>query len=60
LAEARLRSGISGIVSVWRTALREVASAGVLALLNSTEMIAGTLSLLVSSIIAWVFFRTVG
>lgn len=60
LAEERLRSGISGIVSVWRTALWEVASAGVLARLNSTAMIAGTLSFLLASIIAWVFFRTVG
>ncbi len=60
LAEERQRRGISGIVSVWSTALWEVASVGMLARLNSTEMIAGTLSLLVSSLIAWIFFRTVG
>ncbi len=60
LYEAALQGGRSGIVSLWRTALWELASVAVPLRLESSMVIAGALSFLVSSAIAWVFFRSVG
>lgn len=60
LCEAATQCGRSGIVSLWRTALWELASVAVPSSLESTTVIAGAVSFLVSSAIAWVFFRSVG
>ncbi len=60
LYEAAMQRNRSGIVSLWRTALWELASVGVPSRLESTTVIAGVVSFLVSSTIAWVFFRSVG
>ena len=50
----------SGIALVWRTALWELISVGLVSRLQSTAVIAGILSMIVSSLIAWEFFRAVG
>ncbi|MGB7731761.1 MAG: hypothetical protein WBL50_27330 [Candidatus Acidiferrum sp.] len=60
LSEAVMQCGRSGIVSLWGTALWELASVAVPSRLESTAVIAGAVSFLVSSAIAWVFFRSVG
>jgi hypothetical protein len=60
LAEAALERGAVGIVSLWCTAVWELVSIGVPSRLKSTGVIAGTLSFLVSTAIAWVFFHAVG
>jgi hypothetical protein len=60
LSAAALQRGGAGIVSLWRTALWELAIVAVPSRLESTAVIAGAVSLLVSSAIAWVFFRSVG
>jgi hypothetical protein len=60
LYEAGVQRGRLGIVSLWRTALWELASVAIPSRLESTTVIAGTVSFLVSSAIAWIFFRSVG
>ncbi len=60
LYEAAGQRGRSRIISLWRTALWELASVAIPSRLESTTVIAGAVSLLVSSAIAWVFFRSVG
>ena len=52
--------GVRGMAPIWRTALWELLSVGMVSRLQSTEVIAGILSLILSSLIAWQFFRFVG
>jgi hypothetical protein len=60
LWESAPRSGAFGLALVWGTAFGELFSVGVVSRLQSTEVIASILSLIVSSLIAWQFFRAVG
>jgi hypothetical protein len=60
LWEVTLQSGAAGIAPVWRNALWELLSIGAVARMQSTPVVAGLLSLIISSIIAWEFFRAVG
>jgi len=60
LREIPPRCKAAGIVSVWRVALCELASAGLVSRLQSTALIAAAASILLSSLLAWFFFRSVG
>ncbi len=60
LTEATREGGAVGIASLWCTAVWELVSIGVPSRVKSTGVIAGTLSFLVSTAIAWVFFHAVG
>jgi hypothetical protein len=60
LNDALKTRGTVGIVRPWFTAVGELLDVAVPARLTSTGAIAGALSFLVSSGIAWVFFRAVG
>jgi hypothetical protein len=60
LWQAAPRGAAIGMAPVWRTALWELFSVGIVLRLWSTEVIAGVLSLIISSLIAWQFFRAVG
>jgi hypothetical protein len=60
LCEVTARRGISGLASVWGTSLWELMSVAMPSRLQKPTVIAGAVSLVVSSVIAWVFFRAVG
>jgi hypothetical protein len=60
LRAAIVERGASGVVDLWCTVLWELASVGVPSRLKTGTIVAGTLSLAVSSFIAWIFFRAVG
>lgn len=51
---------VSAFASLWRTALWELASVGIVARLQDTALIAAAASLLLSSLLAWCFFRALG
>jgi hypothetical protein len=60
LCELGPQRGAMGLTLVWRTALWELIGVGLVSRLQSTAVIAGILSMIVSSLIAWEFFRAVG
>jgi hypothetical protein len=60
LRAAIVERGASGVVDLWCTALWELVSVGVPSRLKTGTIVAGALSLAVSSFIAWIFFRAVG
>jgi hypothetical protein len=60
LLDAATRRGVRGMVPVGCQALWELLSVGLLLRMQTTEAIAGVLSLFISSVIAWGLFRAVG
>jgi hypothetical protein len=60
LRAALVERGGSGVADLWCTALWELASVGLPSRLQTTTIVAGTVSFAVSSLIAWIFFRAVG
>jgi hypothetical protein len=60
LHDAASQRGALGITLLWRCAFLELATVAIPARLQSNQMIAAALSLVVSSLITWVFLRAVG
>jgi hypothetical protein len=60
LSDAYSERRAIGIASLWCNALWEFASVALPTRLSSPAIIAATLSFVVASAIAWVFFRAVG
>lgn len=60
LHDALEQRGAAGIVELWRDTLLEFATVAVPARLKPDVIIAGSLSLVVSSLITWVFLHAVG
>lgn len=50
----------AAFLRLWRTALWELASVGIVSRLQETALIAAAASILLSSLLAWFFFRAVG
>ncbi len=60
LLELPPRRAAAAYLSLWRIALWELASVGVLSRLQSTAFIAAAASVLFSSLLMWSFFRVMG
>jgi hypothetical protein len=60
LRESHAQRGFSGAISVWANAGRELLTVAIPLRLQNTRWAAAAVSLLVSSFIAWIFFRSVG
>lgn len=52
--------GITAFLSLWRVALWELASVGIVSRLQNTAFIAAAASVLFSSLLMWSFFRVMG
>lgn len=60
LRDSSSHSGFSGELSVWGDAGRELLTVALPARLQSARWSAAAISFLISSFIAWIFFRSVG
>ncbi len=60
LLELPPRRAVAAYLSLWRIALWELASVGVVSRLQNTAFIAAAASILLSSLLVWSFFRAMG
>ena len=60
LQESQAQRGPAGALAVWATAGRELLAIAMPLRLHNTRWAAAAISLLISSFIAWIFFRSVG
>ena len=60
LNESSARRGSSGPLSVWASAARELLTVAIPSRLQNARWAAAAVSFLISSFIAWIFFRSVG